>query len=301
MTAIAGKTVLLTGASGGIGVFIARALASESATVVGVSRSKEKLDQVCAEVNAVGGKGISIPFDISQVEQFPVLLQQINQLVGPIDILINNAGIEIYKAYQDYSLADFKSVLSINLLAAMELTRLVLPSMLRQGSGHVVNIASLASKKGSPYDSIYSASKAGLLILSGALRQELAGTGVEISAICPGYVSEAGMFADTRVPAPRFSGQSKPADVAIAVVRAIKQNKAEVIVNQDPVTENFSRLLFAFEQFFPRFGDVVYRWLGVAELNQRRAKNQMRAENLGKNRGEVDNFSENLKRISRQN
>lgn len=284
MTAIAGKTVLLTGASGGIGVFIARALAKEQATVVCVSRSKEKLDKVSAEVRAAGGKGISVPFDVSEVDQLPVLLQQIDRHAGSIDILINNAGIEIYRAFQDYSLADLKSVLSINLLAAMELTRLILPSMLRQGSGHIVNIASLASKKGSPYDSIYSASKAGLLVLSDALRQELAGTGVEMSAICPGYVSESGMFADTRVPAPRFSGQSKPADVAIAVVRAIKQNKAEVIVNQDPVTENLTKLIFAVEQFFPRFGDAVYRWLGVAELNQRRVKNQMCAENFVKNR-----------------
>ncbi len=284
MTAIAGKTVLLTGASRGIGVFIARAIAREEATLVCVSRSKEKLDNVCVEVNAAGGKAISIPFDVSQVEQLPVLLQQINQLVGPIDILINNAGIEIYRAFQDYSLADLKSVLSLNLLAAMELTRLTLPSMLRQGSGHVVNIASLASKKGSPYDSIYCASKGGLLLWNDALRQELAGTGVEVSAICPGYVSETGMFADTHVPAPSQAGTSTPTDVAIAVVRAIKQNKAEVIVNQDSVTETMTKLLFAVEQFFPRFGDKVHRWLGVAELNKMRVKNQMDAKNLLKNR-----------------
>lgn len=272
MTALAGKTVLLTGASRGIGVFIAHALAKEQATVVGVSRSKEGLDKVCAEVNAAGGKAISVPFDISQVEQFPVLLQQIEQQAGSIDILINNAGIEIYKAFTDYSLAELKSVLSINLLAAMELTRLTLPSMLRQGSGHIVNIASLASKKGAPYDSIYGGSKAGLLIWNDALRQEFAGTGVEFSAICPGYVSEAGMFADTRVPAPDLAGKSKPADVAIAVVRAIKQNKAEVIVNQDSATETMTKVLFAVEQLFPRFGDAVFRWLGVAELNKMRVK-----------------------------
>src|SRR4028118_785508 len=153
MTTIAGKTVLLTGASRGIGAFIARALAREQATIVCVSRSQEGLDRVCDEVNALGSKGIGIPFDISKVEELPILIEKINQIAGSVDILINNAGIEIYRAFQDYSTAEIQSVLSTNLLAAMELSRLVLPTMLRQESGHIVNIASIAAKKGHPYDS----------------------------------------------------------------------------------------------------------------------------------------------------
>lgn len=274
MTTIAGKTVLLTGASRGIGVVIARKLAEKQATVIGVSRSQEGLDRVCAEVNAMGGKAISVAFDISNLEELPILLRQIEQFSGSVDILINNAGIEIYRAFQDYSLKDIQSVLSINLLAAMELTRLVLPSMLRQGSGHIVNIASLASKKGHPYDSVYSASKAGLLMWGDALRQELAGTGVEISAICPGYISQQGMLADTGVPAPSLAGTSVPDDVAIALVKAIERNQAEVIVNGDLITKNFTKLLFAIEQFFPTFGDAVNRWIGVTRLNQMRIQNQ---------------------------
>ncbi|MDZ8188310.1 MAG: SDR family NAD(P)-dependent oxidoreductase [Nostoc sp. ChiSLP02] len=290
MTAIAGKTVLLTGASRGLGVFIARALAKEGATIIGVSRSKEKLEKVGLEINALGSKGISIPFDISQVEQLPDLLQEVNQLAGPVDILINNAGIEIYRAFQDYSLAELKSVLSINLLAAMELTRLLLPSMLRQRSGHIVNIASLGGKKGSPYDSIYCSSKAGLLIFSDALRQELAGTGVEISAISPGYIAEFGMFADTHVPAPELAGKSAPEQVVKAVIKAIRENKAEVIVNQDSMTEVLTKLLFAVEQFFPRFGDAVHQRLGVGELNKMRVKNQIIA-NISKNQVYLDKVS----------
>jgi short-subunit dehydrogenase len=279
MKTIAGKTVLLTGASGGIGVFIARALAREKATVIGVSRSKEGLDKICAEVEALGGKGISIPFDISKVEELSVLVQQINQLAGPIDILINNAAIEKYRPFQHYSLEDIQSILATNLVAAIELSRLVLPTMLRQGSGHIVNIASLAAKKGHPYDSLYSASKAGLLMCSDSVRQELAGTGVEISVICPGYVSQQGMLADTRLPAPSLSGTSTPENVAKSVIKAIKHNQAEVIVNKDPMTESLTRLLFALWQFFPPFGDVVCRWLGVVELNQMRVENQTNHSN----------------------
>ncbi|MFN6568075.1 SDR family NAD(P)-dependent oxidoreductase [Dendronalium sp. ChiSLP03b] len=275
MTIIAGQTVLLTGASRGIGMFIARALAKEKATIVGVSRSQEGLDKVSAEVKALGGKWIGIPFDISKLEDLPILIQQINHLAGSIDVLINNAGLEIYKKFQDYSIAEMQSVLTVNLMSAMELCRLLLPTMLRQRRGHIVNIASLAGKKGSPYDSIYSASKAGLLMWGDSLRQELVDTGVKVSAICPGYISGQGMFADTGVPAPRLAGISKTADVANAVIRAIQQNQVEAIVNQDPIIAGMTKLLMALWQIFPRFGDTVYQWMGVAKLNQLRIENQM--------------------------
>ncbi len=188
MTIITGQTVLLTGASRGIGVFIARALAKEKATIVGVSRLQKGLDQLAAEVKALGGHWLGIRYDLSKLEELPNLVQQINEFARPIDILINNAGVEIYRKFQDYSASELQSVLTINLLSAMELCRLVLPTMLRQRKGHIVNIASLAGKKGLPYNSVYSASKAGLLMWTDALRQELAGTGVGISAICPGYI-----------------------------------------------------------------------------------------------------------------
>lgn len=272
MTTIAGKTILLTGASRGIGACIARELAKQQATVVGVSRSQTELDRVCADIRATGGKAIAVAGDISKVEQLSTLVAEIEDRVGSVDILVNNAGIEIYQAFPDYSLAQIQSVLSVNLLAAMELTRLLLPTMLHQRSGHIVNIASLASKKGHPYDSIYSASKAGLLMWADALRQELADTGVGITSICPGYVSDCGLLADTGIPAPSLAGISKSQDVAQAVIRAIAENKAEVIVNGNLITENITKILLAIEQFFPRLGDSVNRWLGVTRLNQMRIR-----------------------------
>lgn len=272
MTNIVGKTVILTGASRGIGVFIAHELAKKQATVICVSRSQEALHKVCAEINDLGGKGIGIPFDISKVERLPELMYEIKQLTGSFhaDILINNAGIEIYRAFQNYSLKDIQLVLSVNLLGAIELTRLVLPNMLKQGNGHIVNIASLAGKSGHPYDSIYSASKAGLIMWADALRQELANTDVEVSNVCPGYVSQQGLLADTGVPAPSMAGISTPESVAIAVCRAIERNGAEIIVNGNFLTNSITKLKFAIQQFFPRFGDSVNRSLGVTKLNQMR-------------------------------
>lgn len=272
MKTIAGKTVLLTGASRGIGVFIARALAKEQATVVGVSRSKLELEEFLTEVTAVGGKGYIFPCDISKIEKLSILVEEINQLAGPIDILLNNAAIEKHRAFQDYSLEDIQSILATNLIAAMELTRLVLPSMLSRGSGHIVNIASLAGKKGTPYDSIYSASKAGLLVWTDAIRQELADTDVGVSVICPGYVA-AGMFFETGITPPSLANVSTPTEVAIAVIRAIKQNQPEIILDG-----GFTKLLFALGQLSPKFGDAVFRWLGVTKINKICAENCVKEE-----------------------
>ncbi len=270
MTTITGKTVLLTGASRGIGVYIARALAKEQATIIGIARSHDTLNQVCTELRDLGCNFIPIAFDISKLEELPTLLEKVSQYTEKVDILINNAGIELYRAFQDYSTEEVQSVISTNLLAPIELSRLFLPNMLKQKSGHIVNIASLAAKKGHPYDSIYSASKAGLLMWSDAVRQELVSSGVQFSTICPGYISEQGMLANTNVGAPSLSGTSKPEAVAKAVVKAIKQNQVEAIVNKDLITEYFTKLLFALWQFFPRFGDAIYRWIGVIHLNQTR-------------------------------
>jgi len=289
MTNITGKTVLLTGASRGIGVFIARALAKEKATIIGVSRSHQGLKAIATEIKNLGGNFIPITCDISNLEQLPILVDKVHDLVGNVDILINNAGIEIYRAFPDYSATDIQSVISTNLLAAMELSRLLLPNMLAQKSGHIVNIASLAAKKGHPYDSIYSASKAGLFMWSDAVRQELVGTGVQISTICPGYIAEQGMLADTNVPAPSLSGTSQPEDVAQAVIKSIQKNQAEVIVNKDLVTVFLTKLLFAIWQFFPKFGDAIYQWIGVTDLNRQRY------QSINKNtKYQQNNFVESL-------
>ena len=270
---IAGKTVVLTGASRGLGASIARALAREKATVVCVSRSESKLAKICAEIDDLGGQGISLPFDLARVEYLSLLVEAIEQQIGAIDILINNAGIEIYRAFNDYTLTELQLVLSTNLLAAMELTRLVLPSMLDRGKGQIVNMASLAGKKGAAYNSIYSASKGGLVMWSDALRQELTGTGVSVSTICPGYVSGQGMTADSGVPIPSLAGVSTPEAVTKAVLKAIARNQAEVIVNQDLITEITTKLLYALGLFSPRTSDLIYRKvLKIARSNQLRIK-----------------------------
>jgi short-subunit dehydrogenase len=131
-------------------------------------------------------------------------------LQGPIDILINNAGIEWVCEYTKMSAAQIEQMVQTNLIAPLIVSRLVLPEMIARGSGHVVMMSSLGGKKGSPYSATYAATKAGLIEWTSGVREELRGTGVSASVICPGFVSEAGMFAVYGKRAPRLSGESPP-------------------------------------------------------------------------------------------
>ncbi|MEM7591790.1 MAG: SDR family NAD(P)-dependent oxidoreductase [Cyanobacteria bacterium P01_A01_bin.83] len=271
MTQIAQQTILLTGASGGIGRPLTRMLTQKGATVIGVSRSGEKLKQLSAEIEAEGGHFIPLVWDLSRLEQLHPLIQECDRLAGGVDILINNAGIQIYRPFAHYSLAELQNILALNLQAAMELTRLLLPEMLGRNRGHIVNLASLAGKTGHPYDSVYAASKAGLLMWSDAVRQELADTEVKMTTVCPGYVTSAGLLTATGIPAPRLAGVSQPEVVAQVVVKAIACNQAETVINGNPIMTIMTKLLLASEQLFPSLKNLVNRWLGVTQLNQKRS------------------------------
>ena len=263
MNSIADKTILLTGASGGIGSVIARQLAQQQTTIIAVSRSLTGLDRICTEIESLGGKAKAIPFDLTNVDELPALVEEVNRVAGSVDILINNAAVEKFSAFADYSLADMQSMLTTNLLAVMELSRLILSDMLARNSGHIVNIASLAGKKGTPYNSVYSATKAGLIAWSDALRQELHDSQVGISVVSPGYV-DAGMFAKLVMEKPEFVNPCPPEVVAEAVFKAIAEKQAEITVNGGIAT----LLLFAIGQFAPQFVDGVYRRIGLTELNK---------------------------------
>ncbi len=271
MTNLLGKKVILTGAGGGLGTYIGQRLCQEGAYVIGVDIAQLQLDAWSQALQAVGGKAFSVVWDLSASETLARLIEQIEYEHGPVDILINNAGVSSYRAFEDCSLGHMQDVLAINLIAAMELTRLLLPGFLARQQGHIVNIASLAAKMAHPYDSVYAASKAGLLLWSDSLRQELAHTAVKTSVVCPGYIAQLGMFANTHLPAPKLSGISPPSRVAEGVITAILTNRAELIVNQGTALEFSARATSAIRQLFPAFGDWVSHSLGVTELNRQRA------------------------------
>ncbi len=257
-----GAAAIVTGGSRGIGPYIARALARQGTNIALAARDAERLETVRGEIEALGVKALSIPTDVNVADDRRNLIEQAGGGLGEIDLLINNAGVEPTAAFVDIDEERIENTIDTNLTSCLLLMRLVLPAMVERGKGHVVNIASMAGKIPILYDSVYSATKFALVGVSHAVRSELRGTGVGMSVICPGFIEDAGMYADavneTGVAAPAIAGTSKPEQVAKAVVRAAKHNVAEVIVT--PIT---GRPLAAAAAIAPSIGQAMMRLTGV--------------------------------------
>ena len=260
-----GKTAIVTGASRGIGPYIAKTLAESGMSIIAVARSAEGLQSTQAEIENIGGTCVVEPFDLSNINSIETFINEVYQKHGPIHVLVNNAGVEQYQHFDMLSQEDITSILKTNLRAPLELSRSILPKFIEQKSGHIINISSLAGKKGMAYNSIYSASKAGLLMWADGMRQEYKDSPVDISVICPGFISEAGMFYDVHVDPPLLLGSSHPQKVANAVLKALKKGSCELIVNSGPI-----RPLLALGQISWKLADKIVRWFGVPALSRKR-------------------------------
>jgi len=269
MKTICGMHALVTGGSRGLGPYIARALAREGAHLTLTARSADSLRKVAEDLAAEAVRLHWIAADVCNGDARRKLLEEAESTLGPIDILVNNAGIEWIVPYTDLSPERIEAMVRTNLLAPLILSRLVLEGMIERGRGHVVMMSSLGAKKGSPYSATYAATKAGLIAWTSGIRTELRGTGVSASVISPGFVSEAGMFAVRGQRAPRVLGTSTPEAVARAVVRAIRRDVFEIIVNPGPV-----RLGLVFEHLSPGFARWVLEKAGVYDYYRRQAEEE---------------------------
>ena len=238
MKDLVGKTALLTGASGGLGKYIAHSLADAGMNLCLVAFPGNGLEKLRAEVEEKGRKAIAIPADLRLPEQRTFVVQQTLEKFGSIDVLVNNAGIEYTCDYHELTFEQIQDVISVNLEAPMMLSRMVLPDMVKRGSGHIVNISSLAGKAAPACQEPYAATKAGLIAFTTSLRATYRGTGVSASVICPGFV-EAGIYARLKstsgYSAPLLLGTSRPEPVGEAVVRSIRKDMPELIINKWPV------------------------------------------------------------------
>ena len=257
----AGQTVLVTGASGGLGTCFTLALARYKVKLALVAYPGTGLEALCQQVKQQGGSAAYLAADLRSPTERHEVVEFVHKEFGEIDVLINNAGVEFTSAYEDLTEQNIEDILRVNLEAPMVLTRLVLPEMLRRGRGHIVNVSSLAGKAGPAYQEPYAASKAGLIAFTSSLRATYRGTGVSASVICPGFV-EAGIYQNlkkqTGFSAPTLLGTSKPEKVAAALIRAINSDLPEVVVNALPV-----RPLFATTAMFPRLGEFLTRQTGA--------------------------------------
>jgi short-subunit dehydrogenase len=277
MRELAGCTAILTGASRGIGPYIARALAAQGMNLVLTAELEPGLEDVAAEVRAIGVKSIVVRSDVAERRTLEALVTTANREFSSVDVLVNNAGIEKLFAFHQLSGEDIERVVRVNLIGAMLLTWMVLPGMLERSRGHIVNVSSLAGKAGPPCFEPYAATKAGLIAFTESLRVEYRGTGVSASVICPGFVTT-GIYEqlrkETHLDGPKLLGPSPPELVARAVVRAIKRDAPEIIVNPGP-----TRLLTTLAELSPSLAEWVMRNCGVvdwfrqcAKIRERKAK-----------------------------
>ncbi len=254
---IAGKRALLTGATGGIGRAIAVALAERGASLVLSSRKPEELEALAASLPG-GGHSVVVA-DLAEPGAAGRLAADATA-GGEIDLLVANAGLPGSGRLSDFSAEQVARALRVNLESPMTLAHALLPAMVDRRGGHLLFVSSLAGKAASPRASIYNATKFGLRGFALALREDLAGdgSGVGVSVVLPGFIRDAGMFAESGARVPPGVGTSTPAEVAAGVVRAIEQDKAEVSVA--PLQQ---RLLVGFAHIFPRLAARAQRGGGA--------------------------------------
>jgi short-subunit dehydrogenase len=221
---LAGSTTLLTGATGGLGRSIAAALAERGAKLLLSGRQREALEALAAELP--GADHAVLPADLAELGAAERLASE----AGAIDVLVANAGLPGAGLLTDFTGEQVTRALRVNLEAPMLMARALYPAMLERGSGHLVFIASLAGKAASPRSSIYNATKFGLRGFALGLRSDLAPQGVGVSLVSPGFIREAGMFADSGAKPPGKLGTGTPEEVGDAVVRAIERDKLEITV-----------------------------------------------------------------------
>jgi short-subunit dehydrogenase len=229
-----GQHAIITGASRGIGAQVAEALAREGVHLTLAARSKEDLEQVAASCRAHGVVVQTVSCDLTTAGgRAAVARAGENSEVGPPSILVNNAGTELLGPYHRATPSAIEGLINLNLTSPMLLTREVLPTMVANRRGHVVNLSSMAGKAGTPFAATYTATKAALVGATAALRAEYRGTGVSFSVICPVFVTGAGMFnrlGEDRVKVPRVIGTVRVERVVAAVLKSITHDKPEILL-----------------------------------------------------------------------
>ncbi len=266
MKNLRGANAIVTGASKGIGVYIAKTLAGRGVNLALAARSADQLEDTRRACEALGVKATAVRVDVSSLAGLRALVEAARRDLGPIDILVNNAGIEITASLVDQSFTQVDDIIRTNLSGPIWLTKLVLPEMIERRRGAIVQVASLAGKSGEPYGAIYSASKAGLIGLINSLNMELDGTGVRASAVCPGYVGEAGMWVTQGLAAPPMLKEVPAQKVADAVMKAIA-GATVVHVTSGPI-----RPLLALGELWPGMNLWITRRLGVTKMMREQAE-----------------------------
>jgi 3-oxoacyl-[acyl-carrier protein] reductase len=224
MESIAGKTALVTGAGKGIGRAVALALAQEGVNVGLLARSEAQLRDVALEIAALGVKTSVVTADVADRTAVNLAVAQVHQELGPLDILINNAGTAAFGKFLELDPEVWENIIRVNLLGTYYVTRAVLPEMIARQSGDIINISSTAGQQGAASTSAYSASKFGLIGLSDSLMQEVRKHNIRVSALTPSTVATP-LAQELQLTDGSPEKVMQPEDLAELIVAQLKLNR----------------------------------------------------------------------------
>jgi NAD(P)-dependent dehydrogenase (short-subunit alcohol dehydrogenase family) len=262
---LAQQTVVITGASSGIGRCAARYLAARGARVVLSARSRDALDDLVREIEAAGGEALAVPADVRSEPDLEAVAQAAVDRYGAIDTWVNNASIYVQGNVEDITVEEFRELLDVDLLGYIRGTRCALAQMRRQGHGGIIQVSSILARRGAAYFSAYAAAKAGLDGFTQSLRAELWGTDIRVSTVylppidTPIYQHARGKFGTIPKPPPPISD---PVAAARAIARLAERPEPELVVG------GFGHLYLALPHLPARLGDwILHRTAGLTRTD----------------------------------
>ena len=255
-----GKTALVTGASRGIGPHIAVALAGRGMNLVLTGRSGAELDAVATEQRQLGVRVVTVVTDLLDADARTLLVGAAEREFGGVDVLVNNAGGDPLREFDQMSIEENLAILDLNLTAPIALTHLVLPAMLSRGTGHIINISAMAGRVSFPFTEAYAAAKDGLIGFTRVLRSDYRSRGVTASVLILGAIAGAGQGQRTLddMKQKTSSFMAPVGMVTKALLRALDRDRAELVVMPGP-----GRFMRALMDYFPGMGPWMNQQLGV--------------------------------------
>jgi 3-oxoacyl-[acyl-carrier protein] reductase len=228
MQSIKGKNAIVTGAGKGIGRAVAKALAETGVNVGLMARTSSDLEALAQEIKPTGVKIAVAQADVADIKEVNNAIDKLKAELGPIDILINNAGIASFGKFLELEPATWEQIIKVNLLGTYYVTRAVLPEMIERQTGDIINISSTAGQKGAPVTSAYSASKFGLLGLTESLMQEVRKHNIRVTALTPSTVATE-LAKELKLTDGNPDKVMQPEDVAELIIYQLQLNKRVVI------------------------------------------------------------------------
>lgn len=276
---VKGTTVIITGATSGIGRATALEFARAGAQVVIAGRRVERLQALSAEIEAKGGAALAVRTDVAEEAQVETLVAQTLERFGRIDTLVNNAGVAMAAKFDEQSMADFRRVMEINFWGAVYACKAAVPQMKQQKSGVIINVSSAFGKRGMPFETAYCASKFALAGFSEALRTEVLSNGIDVSTIFPGAVEteifeQAANQAGLELPAfiPKFPAR----ELAKIIVRDARYPQPEIVMAADAIGIDLMN------KFAPGLMDLALGWAAPFVEGARRAQGKTTQESQNK-------------------